>query len=401
MIVSSTYSLDHIVLILQIVHSKVEGNAAFDVLINFEQRWKKNQDSLLLGNVPTYIDRFKDENSWEIQVFRSCDSDTLDMSDDNPYAVYPRIQQAYIRCIKNADRFIYIENQYFAGSSFCFEDCADDGLDNRVPYTMVERICHKIRKQEDFAIFIVIPMFPDGFEAPENIAAQEQLHWQFLTMQFMYKRIAEELKANNIENKKPTDYLKFFCLGTRQKCPDVETKLEQVKELGTEDCPQYKLLKNQRSQIYVHSKLMIVDDEYLIVGSGNLNERSLAGDRDSEICVGAFQPHVGNDRAIQRFREQLFTEHLGNAPSSNTNIDWNNPMNEETQKYIDTISQENWYAFSDDSEFRSMHSHLMKYPIVVSESGDGSISPIQQYFPDSRGKIKGQYSVLFPDILTQ
>jgi phospholipase D1/2 len=33
--------------------------------------------------------------------------------------------------------------------------------------------------------------------------------------------------------------------------------------------------------IYIHSKLMIVDDDRLIVGSANLNDRSMNGDRDS------------------------------------------------------------------------------------------------------------------------
>lgn len=30
---------------------------------------------------------------------------------------------------------------------------------------------------------------------------------------------------------------------------------------------------------------MIVDDKYLICGSANINDRSMAGDRDSEICL--------------------------------------------------------------------------------------------------------------------
>ena len=36
---------------------------------------------------------------------------------------------------------------------------------------------------------------------------------------------------------------------------------------------------------------MIVDDEYLIVGSANINQRSMEGTRDSEIAMGAYQPH--------------------------------------------------------------------------------------------------------------
>lgn len=37
--------------------------------------------------------------------------------------------------------------------------------------------------------------------------------------------------------------------------------------------------------VYVHSKLMIVDDFYAILGSANINDRSMEGDRDSELAV--------------------------------------------------------------------------------------------------------------------
>lgn len=43
--------------------------------------------------------------------------------------------------------------------------------------------------------------------------------------------------------------------------------------------------------IYVHAKGMIVDDEYVIVGSANINQRSMAGSKDTEIAMGAYQPH--------------------------------------------------------------------------------------------------------------
>ena len=38
-------------------------------------------------------------------------------------------------------------------------------------------------------------------------------------------------------------------------------------------------------QIYVHSKLMIIDDVAAIIGSANINDRSMQGSRDSEIAV--------------------------------------------------------------------------------------------------------------------
>lgn len=49
--------------------------------------------------------------------------------------------------------------------------------------------------------------------------------------------------------------------------------------------------KFQRFMVYVHAKGMIVDDEYVILGSANINQRSLAGSRDTEIAMGAYQPH--------------------------------------------------------------------------------------------------------------
>lgn len=66
--------------------------------------------------------------------------------------------------------------------------------------------------------------------------------------------------------------------------------------INLEQCEQYITLLNLRNhdtiggkpiteQIYVHSKLMIVDDRYVLVGSANINERSLQGNRDSELAV--------------------------------------------------------------------------------------------------------------------
>ena len=37
--------------------------------------------------------------------------------------------------------------------------------------------------------------------------------------------------------------------------------------------------------IYVHSKCLIIDDEWILIGSANINDRSLNGDWDSEIAV--------------------------------------------------------------------------------------------------------------------
>lgn len=38
-------------------------------------------------------------------------------------------------------------------------------------------------------------------------------------------------------------------------------------------------------QVYVHSKIMIIDDCTTLIGSANINDRSLLGSRDSEVCL--------------------------------------------------------------------------------------------------------------------
>jgi phospholipase D1/2 len=84
--------------------------------------------------------------------------------------------------------------------------------------------------------------------------------------------------------------------------------------------PQENAAAAKRFMIYVHSKLMVVDDEYIVVGSANINQRSLDGTRDSEIAIGAFQPAHTLAGTIQGplpggqvagFRKALFLEHLG------------------------------------------------------------------------------------------
>jgi phospholipase D1/2 len=73
--------------------------------------------------------------------------------------------------------------------------------------------------------------------------------------------------------------------------------------------------------IYVHSKLLIADDKTVIIGSANINDRSMIGKRDSEVAViiqdEAFQDGKMNGETFPcglyagRLRKHLFKEHLG------------------------------------------------------------------------------------------
>ncbi|WP_374282866.1 phospholipase D-like domain-containing protein [Novosphingobium sp.] len=64
--------------------------------------------------------------------------------------------------------------------------------------------------------------------------------------------------------------------------------------------------------IYVHAKMMIVDDEVVRIGSANMNNRSLGLDSEADLFIDAARPGNGHARAaITRLRHRLLAEHLG------------------------------------------------------------------------------------------
>ena len=73
--------------------------------------------------------------------------------------------------------------------------------------------------------------------------------------------------------------------------------------------------------IYIHSKLLIVDDTTVVIGSANVNDRSMNGDRDAELAVVIKdsekiysvmnQQEVKVSRFAYNFRMNLFKEHSG------------------------------------------------------------------------------------------
>ena len=64
--------------------------------------------------------------------------------------------------------------------------------------------------------------------------------------------------------------------------------------------------------IYVHAKIMIVDDEIFRIGSANMNNRSMGLDSECDVFVDSNRP--GNEHAagaIAALRHSLLAEHIG------------------------------------------------------------------------------------------
>ncbi|XP_010029630.2 phospholipase D delta [Eucalyptus grandis] len=430
------------------LHCRIEGPAAYDVLMNFEQRWRKatrwfskgkknrHDDSLLkIGRIswilsPTsteshdstsltkddhhdritvvpednpdlYVSKEDDHNNWHVQIFRSIDSGSVkgfptkrkDIAEKQNLivtkdAVVDRsIQTAYVQAIRSAQHFVYIENQHFLGSSYAWPSNNDAGADNLIPMELALKIASKIRAKQRFAVYIVIPMWPEG--DPKSATIQQILFWQNQTMQMMYKVVASQLKQMALGDSHPQDYLNFYCLGKREDNSGQPSPDDAVSES----------YKSGRFMINVHAKGMVVDDEYVLLGSANINQRSLAGTKDTEIAMGAYQPHhtwAQKKRhpfgQVLGYRMSLWIEHFGGVEEC-----FIEAGSLECVKRVNKIAENNWKSYKEQG---SLQGHLLWYPIQVDRDGRVGPLPGSEEFPDVCGKVVGAHSTTIPDVLT-
>eukprot|EP01125_Pyxidicula_operculata_P002185 TRINITY_DN12102_c0_g1_i1.p1 TRINITY_DN12102_c0_g1~~TRINITY_DN12102_c0_g1_i1.p1 ORF type:complete len:748 (-),score=181.20 TRINITY_DN12102_c0_g1_i1:105-2348(-) len=381
----------------QDIHSRVEGPAARDVLTNFEQRWHKQGRSHVpkLLNIseikqiiPAEDDVVTGDEVWNVQLFRSIDQYSV-----NKTGIEKDIQLGYVNAIRCAERFIYIENQYFLGSSQYWLKEKDTGAVNLIPIELTKKVISKIESGQDFAIYVVIPLYPEG--VPVDGAVQEILHWQANTFRMMYSMIAAAIAKKGL-NKHPCDYLNVYCLGNRETsvgCHGGPVTKEDIEK----DTDGYlsKLTKSRRFQVYVHSKMMIVDDKYIIVGSANINERSMGGNRDTEIAIGAYQPKYDEDALpkgeVHKFRMALWAEHFGCSLPQHLA-----PEKPENIQKMNDLALHNWALF-EQADVCEMEGHIMKYPYQISQKGEVVAKP--ERFPDTEALVEGVGTSL-PDTLT-
>ncbi|KAL4193027.1 hypothetical protein AMTRI_Chr06g174810 [Amborella trichopoda] len=377
-------------------HARITGPAAWDVLSNFEQRWRKQCDPSLLVSIEALRDLLihHDDNSsrdyWNVQVFRSIDHASAGAFRLGHPPVECSIHEAYIEAIRRASKFIYIENQYFIGGCHMWETDKHCGCKNLIPVEIGLKVAAKIRAGERFAAYIVIPMWPEG--VPDSEPVQDILHWTRLTMQMMYGLVAEALSDVG-GGMYPTDYLNFFCLANRER--------ESVGEFVAPHSPNphtpyWNAQKHRRFMVYVHSKVMIVDDEFILIGSANVNQRSMDGKRDTEIAVGCYQPRRHECGDVGAYRKSLWYEHTRCSDES-----FMEPHSVECVRKVCSIGNEMWRVFSGKDVVDMEGVHLVKYPIMVAKNGEiEDTAEGNGTFPDTKTPIKGKRSKILPPLLT-
>lgn len=146
--------------------------------------------------------------------------------------------------------------------------------------------------------------------------------------------------------------------------------------------------------------LLAVDDEYIIIGSANINQRSMDGARDSEIAMGAYQPYhlAGETPArgqIYGFRISLWSEHLNMLDES-----FKYPQTVECIQMVNTIAEKNWALYSSNKLDEDLPGHLLRYPVEVTSSGAIVALPGFEFFPDTKARVLGNKSDFLPPILT-
>jgi phosphatidylserine/phosphatidylglycerophosphate/cardiolipin synthase-like enzyme/uncharacterized membrane protein YdjX (TVP38/TMEM64 family) len=158
------------------------------------------------------------------------------------------VEALYLDSIRAAERFIYLENQYLTSAS--------------VGSALVERL-----NEEKGPEIIIVTQ-------PETQGWLEEI-----TMGVLRARLLKRLREAD----------RFGRL--RVYCP---------------------VIPNQDCCMSVHSKVTIVDDRFVRVGSSNLNNRSMGLDTECDLAIEA--QGAPAEQAIGNFQDRLLAEHLGIPP---------------------------------------------------------------------------------------
>ncbi|XP_073807258.1 phospholipase D2 isoform X2 [Danio rerio] len=241
------------------------GKAARDLARHFIQRWNFTK---------IFKNKYKDDFYPYLLPKSHCTSDTLPFS--IPGATKASVQvlrsvdrwsagtcehsilNAYVHVIENSQHYIYLENQFFIS-------CAEEkNVQNTIGDAIVKRILRAHSEGKKFRVFVVIPLLP-GFEGDISQgggnAIQAILHFTYRTINRGEHSILSRLKEQMQD--KWTQYFSLCGLRTHS-------------QLGSSPVTEL---------IYVHSKALIADDRCYIIGSANINDRSMLGTRDSELAV--------------------------------------------------------------------------------------------------------------------
>lgn len=247
-------------------HAVIEGVAVGDVENNFRERWndivlRSRWDPRLM--VPQRSLSQPEQSSMSVQVARTIPTRTYTFA---PPDGIQGIAQQYAHAFRNAQDFIYVENQYFwthayyspLGWGAKFHWRASQSPDMELN---LQELVGALQRGAFLAM--VLPDHP-------NVG-----------------RLFTDLALGKLREQAPQAVkdgrLQVFCLASSSQKDD--------------DSVVYR-------PIYVHAKIAVVDDVWSTVGSANLNNRGMRDDTEMNVATL-------NAELARNLRLALWAEHLG------------------------------------------------------------------------------------------
>nr|XP_053657555.1 LOW QUALITY PROTEIN: uncharacterized protein LOC128706628 [Cherax quadricarinatus] len=374
------------------VHARLTGPAAIDLLRNFEECWRKQVPKKVHLLVQTYEDdivpdlrRMEDKNIWQMQVVRSIDGNSAMFSSGRVgvldttggRVIDASIHRAVVRLIRRAQKFIYIENQFFVGSSKAWEETSS--------------LCELDRAGEDFRVYIVT-MLPGVIQSQptcELDRAGEDFRVYIVTM------------LPGVIQSQPTSCVTWFnCVTWLQKESQRHVMQSGGQEMPLPGTLEYKWRLKSRFLIYVHSKMALADDSHIVIGSANLNQRSLDGTRDTEVAVAACQVRANDstteeaveDGAVRDFRRSLWAEHTSGLSEEDAAL--TDPASLTAITRIRELADDALNKYIDDSFDNEHRIRFLRYPLQVSADGTVQTCPDLPNIPDFDVPVVGARGVL-------
>ena len=243
------------------LHAKVQGPIVWDLAYHFNQRWAyyevKDEKKIRAMNLKP-AKFMSEKGDTKIVALRTWEGNDKDGG----------ILAWYANTIRKAKAIIYIENQFPFQNEF-----------------ITRILCKRLKEQKGLRVIIVGPMEPN---LPGLIGS-----------------ILSKTSVNDVNK-----HLKR-----------IRDAGDSGKRVGT-----YSLLSQDKKtkklrQIYVHSKLLIVDDKWITIGSANTDKN---GFKDStEVNIG-----ITSGQLSKELRTRLWREHLGlvEKTEDSTNKHQANPL---------------------------------------------------------------------------
>ena len=246
----------------------------------------------------------------EVQVLRSSSEWSAGLRETEN-----SILKGYYDLIENSKHYLYIENQFFVSKAWTDEEAKkckysiSDIVHNEIAYYIRKRIEKAYKNKENFRVYVFIPLLPGFAGEPEESATLQLICKHTYTGICRNHGLSIIEQLQKIMGNQWRNYIAFFSLRNHA-LVNGEPKTEII---------------------YIHSKLMIVDDTKVIIGSANINDRSMLGNRDSEFAViieerkDVINPKNGKNYVMNgqkylaadfaiSFRKALMAEHLGINP---------------------------------------------------------------------------------------